>query len=99
MEDPIAENFEEFLRKYYSDAIVELSVNYPTQKSLSIDYLNLDQFSPKLAQLVQDEPDEMLELLCEVLQRMDLVSGVVLDNAQVRVIKLPNKATDGSCIL
>jgi replicative DNA helicase Mcm len=91
VEDPIAENFEEFLRKYYSDAIAELSVNYPTQTSLSIDYLNLDQFSPKLAQLVQDEPDEMLELLCEVLLRMDLASGVVLDEAQVRVIKLPNK--------
>jgi replicative DNA helicase Mcm len=91
MEDPIAENFEEFLRKYYSDAIAELSVEYPTQTSLSIVYLNLDQFSPKLASMVRDEPDEMLELLCEVLQRMDLASGVVLDEAQVRIIKLPNK--------
>jgi replicative DNA helicase Mcm len=91
MEDPIIENFEEFLRKYYSDAITELSVEYPAQSSLNIDYLKLDQFSPKLAQLVRDEPDEMLELLRMVLQRMDLASGVALEEAQVRVIKVPDK--------
>ena len=91
MEDPIADNLEEFLNRYYSYAIAELGVNYPSQKSLNIDYLDLDQFSPKLARMVLNEPDDMLALLREALQRTDLTSGVVLDDAQVRVVKLPNK--------
>ena len=91
MEDPIIDSLEEFLTKYCSDAIAELSVNYPVQSSLNIEYLDIDQFSPKLASMVLNEPDEMLELLCEALQRMDLTSGVVLDDAQVRVTKLPNR--------
>ena len=91
MEDPIADIIEEFLKKYYSAAIDELGVNYPDQKSLYINYLDLDTFSATIAGMLLNEPDDTLGIFNDTLHHFDIVSGVVLENAEVRVVKFPRK--------
>ncbi len=90
----VTESLEEFYRDYYADAIGELARGYPTEsKSLVVDWDDLYQFDPDLADDVRAQPGQMLEYAEEALRRYDLPADVKLGGAHVRVRNLP-ESTD-----
>lgn len=82
----ILEDCELFLRRYYSEEIKELAGHYPNeQKSLYIEWSDLYQFNPDLADDYLEHPQEIQRYLEEALSTYDLPVDVDLSNAHVRV--------------
>ena len=78
--------FEEFFRRYYSDEIGELVREYPREsKSLELDWRDLYQMDPDLADDFINHPDQLTEAAEEALRLYDLPVDVSLGQAHVRV--------------
>ena len=91
MESIIHDQLGQFLRKYYWAEIIELSGTYPEQRSLNISFKRLDNFNSALADLLLDDPDNLLSTITQALRVLDLPNGVILEEANVRIINNPNK--------
>ena len=88
----VVETLERFYREYYADEIGELAQGYPTErKSLYVDWDDLYQFDPDLADDVRAQPAQLLEYAEEALRRYDLPVDVKLGQAHVRIRDLPEK--------
>ncbi len=84
--------FEEFYRSYYRNEIGELAQKYPTeQKSLYIDWRDLYQFDPHLADDFRSKPEQIRQYAEEALRLYDLPVDVSLGQAHVRVRGLPER--------
>ncbi len=87
----LIERFQEFYREYYAAAIGELGQQYPTgQKSLYVEWADLYQFDPDLADDVRSQPAQLREYAEEALRRYDLPVDVSLSEAHVRLRGLPD---------
>ncbi|MCC7553617.1 MAG: minichromosome maintenance protein MCM [Methanobacteriaceae archaeon] len=53
--------FEEFFSTSYKDDVFNILEKYPDERSLNIDYNNLEIFDPDLADLLIEKPEEILE--------------------------------------
>ncbi|WP_409199828.1 minichromosome maintenance protein MCM [Methanobrevibacter sp. DSM 116169] len=53
--------FEEFFSTSYKDDVFNILEKYPDERSLTIDYNNLEIFDPELADLLVEKPEEVLE--------------------------------------
>ncbi|MHC1595737.1 MAG: minichromosome maintenance protein MCM [Candidatus Syntropharchaeales archaeon] len=91
MDDTGVERWMEFLRRYYSDEVRELSVYYPDKKSLYVDFQDIERFDPGLASELIENPTELLRLANEALKKSDLSTGGEMPDAYFRVVKLPRK--------
>jgi replicative DNA helicase Mcm len=82
----------DFLRHYYSDEVAQLAQRYPReQKSLSIDFDDIYQFDPEVADDLRSHPREILEYFEEALRLFDLPADIDLSNAHVRIYNLPDE--------
>ncbi len=85
------EKFVVFLKKYYWDSILQLANNYPDQRSLEVDFYDLEVFDRDIASELLFDPDEVIPSADNALQQIDLPVEKSLDDAKVRFIKIPNK--------
>lgn len=82
----LVEQTQEFLQRYYSDDIAELARKYPRdQKSLYVDWEELFQFDPDLADDYLNHPDDVRDAMEEALRLYDLPVDISLGQAHVRV--------------
>jgi len=82
----LVDRFEEFYRRYYSDDVAELAREYPREsKSLELDWRDLYQMDPDLADDYINHPDQLQEAAEEALRLYDLPVDVSLGQAHVRV--------------
>jgi replicative DNA helicase Mcm len=66
------ENFKAFLKQYYWDDILQLANEYPDQRSLTVDFSNLEIFDRELAAELLEQPSEVLPSADKALQEIDL---------------------------
>ncbi|TGC11407.1 minichromosome maintenance protein MCM [Methanolobus halotolerans] len=85
------EKFRTFLKKYYWDNILQLANDYPDQRSLYVDFSDLEVFDRELADELLFHPDEVIPSADNALQDIDLPVEKVLDDAKVRFVRIPNK--------
>ncbi len=50
--------FEEFFSTKYKDNVFEALEKYPDQRSVVVDYLDLEMFDPDLADLLIEKPED-----------------------------------------
>ncbi len=91
MQDLMTDKWEDFLKKYYWNEIIELSNSYPEKRSLFVQFSEMDTYDPTIADMLLDDPDVTIESATRALREMDLLTGVTLDKANLRIIKLPRK--------
>jgi replicative DNA helicase Mcm len=89
--EDLVDRFLRFYRNYYRDEIGQLAQRYPNeQRSLHIDYDDLYQFDPDLAEDYLAQPDQLGEYAEEALRVYDLPADVSLGQAHVRLRNLPD---------
>lgn len=66
----IVDGFEEFVRKKYLSNLAKAIKK--GERSIQIDYANLEKFNPKIADELIDNPDKCIELFINTLSSMDL---------------------------
>lgn len=82
----LVESFEEFYQRYYTEEIGELARLYPQDKrSLFIEYSDLFQYSPDLADDWERQPDALQDAAEDALQQYDLPIDIGLGHAHVRL--------------
>ncbi len=86
----LVDRFEELYRTYYHDEIGELAQHYPNeQRSLFLDWTDLNRFDPDVADDYRNQPEQMRPYAEEALRLYDLPVDVSLGQAHVRVRNLP----------
>ncbi|MDO9516613.1 MAG: minichromosome maintenance protein MCM [Methanosarcinaceae archaeon] len=85
------EKFKIFLKKYYWNEILQLANEYPDQRSLLVDFSDLEMFDRELADELLENPDDVIPSAKQALQQIDLPIDALLDDATVQFIKIPNK--------
>ncbi|MHC1599738.1 MAG: minichromosome maintenance protein MCM [Candidatus Methanospirareceae archaeon] len=91
MQDLVTEKWEDFLKRYYWNEIIELSNSYPEKRSLFVKFSEMDIYDPTIADMLLDDPEVTLDSATRALREMDIPTGVTLDDANLRIIKLPRK--------
>ncbi|MCE8424361.1 MAG: minichromosome maintenance protein MCM [Candidatus Methanoperedens sp.] len=81
--------WEEFLKSYYWEKILDLAKDYPEKRSLNIQFFDLEQFDMELARELIEHPESVLKHANEALLALDLPSDVVFVNTHIRIIDLP----------
>ncbi|KDE60311.1 MCM family protein [Halostagnicola sp. A56] len=91
---PLADRLGDFLRRYYSEEVKQLAQHYPKEsRSLEVDYDDLYQFDPNVADDVLSQPEQLQRYLEEALRVYDLPIDISLGQAHVRVHNLPPEYT------
>ncbi|MDY6818474.1 MAG: ATP-binding protein [Halobacteriales archaeon] len=91
-ERELVDRFEQFYRNYYREAIGDLAQQYPNERrSLHIDWQDLYQFDPDIADDYIAQPDQLREYAEEALRLYDLPIDVSLGQAHVRIENLSDK--------
>lgn len=86
----LADELIDLLARYYEEDVAQLAQHYPRdQKSLYIDYNDVYQFNPDLADDLLNHPDDVLDAFEEAVRLYDLPVDVSLSEAHVRVHNLP----------
>src|SRR3972149_1828188 len=83
------EVWEVFLKRYCWEQILELANSYPDDKSLTVEFNDLERFDMDIADELLDRPDEVLEHATQSLHEMDIPADVELTGAYVRIQHLP----------
>lgn len=83
--------WEEFLEQYYKEHILQLVSTYPEERSLLIEFPDIDKKDPELADTLLERPHEILPDLEEALRGFATPTGESLDDAHVRIIKIPER--------
>lgn len=63
--------FEEFFSTQYKDNVFAALEKYPDQRSVIIDYLDLEMFDPDLADLLIEKPEEVIKASKKALKNID----------------------------
>ena len=63
--------FEEFFATSYKDDVFEILETYPDERSLTVDYNQLEIFDPDLADLLIDKPEEVIEAAQIAIKNID----------------------------
>ena len=63
--------FEEFFSTIYKDDVFEVLEKYPDERSLTVDYNDLERFDPDLADLLIDKPDEVIAASQKAIKNID----------------------------
>lgn len=86
----LVDAFGTFLRRYYDEDIKELAQNYPNeQRSLYVDWGDIYQYDPDLADDYLTQPEQLRKYAEEALRLYDLPIDISLGKAHVRVTGLP----------
>ena len=68
-----------------------MSNSYPEKRSLFVKFADMDTYDPNLADMLLEEPDVTIASATQALREMDIPTGVTLEEANLRIIKLPRK--------
>ena len=63
--------FEEFISTKYKDDVFKVLEKYPDNRSLIIDYIDLEMFDPDLADLLIEKPDDVLLASAKAVKNID----------------------------
>jgi replicative DNA helicase Mcm len=63
--------FEEFFSTKYKDAVFEALEKYPDQRSVLVEYSELEMFDPDLADLLVEKPDEVIKASQKSIKNID----------------------------
>ena len=63
--------FEEFFSTTYKDDVFEVLEKYPDERSLTVDYNDLEMFDPDLADLLIEKPDEVIAASQKAIKNID----------------------------
>ncbi|NYT18382.1 MAG: minichromosome maintenance protein MCM [Methanobacteriales archaeon] len=63
--------FEEFFSTKYKDTVFEALERYPEERSIVVDYNELEMFDPDLADLLIEKPEEVLKAAQQAIQNID----------------------------
>ena len=63
--------FEEFFATSYKDDVFEILETYPDERSLTVDYNQLEIFDPNLADLLIEKPEEVIEAAQIAIKNID----------------------------
>ncbi len=63
--------FEEFFSTAYRDDVFKILEKFPDERSLDVDYNNLEMFDPDLADLLIEKPEETLSAASNALKNID----------------------------
>lgn len=94
MQDLVTEKWEEFLKKYCWDRIIELSNYYPERRSLLVIFSDVDLYDSNLADMLLEDPDVTIESVTRALREMDIPTGVTLDETNVSNNKASEEGKD-----
>lgn len=85
----LADDLRQFLRNYYDNEVKQLAQRYPNeQRSLEVDWADLYQYDPDVADDFLNQPDYLIRHFEDALHQYDLPIDVTLSNATVRVVNL-----------
>lgn len=85
------QKWEDFLKQYYWERILQLAKEYPDKKSLLVEYPHLEKFSVELADELEENPDTVLKHANEALANIHLPIDITLKEAHLRITKLPKR--------
>ncbi|MCX9010079.1 MAG: minichromosome maintenance protein MCM [Candidatus Methanoperedens sp.] len=83
--------WEEFLKRYYWDDILELANHYPEKRSLFVQFSDLERFDMELARELIERPETVLNHANEALKAVNLPANIEFENTHIRIIKLPEQ--------
>ena len=89
--DLVTERWEDFLKRYCWDELVELANYYPEKRSLLVKFTDMDLYDTNLADMVLESPDVAINAATRALRAIDTPTGVTLDEANFRIIKVPRR--------
>lgn len=71
MKKTAIEKFEEFFSTIYKDDVFEILEKYPDERSLTVNYEDLEMFDPNLADLLIEKPDEVILASQKAIKNID----------------------------
>ena len=83
--------WEEFFKRYYKEQLLSLASIYPENKSLVINFPDIERYNLELANELLENPDEVMADANAALENYDLPMDVTLEDTHVRIIKIPSK--------
>lgn len=87
----LVDRFTEFYQEYYRDEITDLAQAYPDdRRSLYIDWADLFEFDPDIAEDYRSQPHQLQDYAAEALRLTD-ITDTSLGRARVRVHNLPEQ--------
>ena len=63
--------FEEFFSTKYKDSVFEALEKYPDQRSVIVDYTELEMFDPDIADILIEKPEEVIKAASKAIQNID----------------------------
>jgi len=78
-----------FLERYHRGDILTLAREYPDQRSLDIDFINIEKYDAELAEDLLRSPDEVIAVLEDALRNF-AIPNKRLDSAHVRLKHVPD---------
>ena len=63
--------FEEFFSTIYKDDVFEILEKYPDERSLTVNYEDLEKFDPDLADLLITKPEEVISASQKAIKNID----------------------------
>ncbi len=91
MTQELEEEWATFLERYYGEEIVMLSNEYPNKRSVNVVFADITKYDFQLADSLISEPDIVLDAATRALREMDLVTGIRLEEATVRIVRNLNR--------
>jgi replicative DNA helicase Mcm len=85
------EKLKRFFKDYYWNEILQLANEYPDQRSLSVDFTDIEKFDRELSKDFLEHPGELIKAAEAALKEIDLPVEKILDQAHVRIIRVPNR--------
>ncbi|MFH1393549.1 MAG: minichromosome maintenance protein MCM [Candidatus Micrarchaeota archaeon] len=70
---PLISLFHDFFTLVYKEKVNRVLLNYPTIRSIEVDYLDLEKFDPELADKLVKDPDVVLDAAKESILEMNLI--------------------------
>ncbi len=86
------QQFEDFFRERYRKGLEKLALFYPEIKSLEVDFMELDKFTPELADDLLENPEAVIKASEEAVAALGYKSVDGVDvKPKIRFFNLPNK--------
>ncbi|MCQ1536310.1 minichromosome maintenance protein MCM [Methanosarcina sp. KYL-1] len=85
------EKLKKFFKDYYWNEILQLANEYPDQRSLTVDFTDIEKFDRELSKEFLERPGELIEAAEAALKEIDLPVEKEFEQAHVRIIKIPNR--------
>jgi replicative DNA helicase Mcm len=90
-----AQKIKKFFNSYCLNDILELATYYPDEKSLYINFINIEKFDRDLAKKLLDNPGEIIpEFECN-LREFDLPIYKKFQDVHVRILNVPSRVAIG----